>query len=85
MIASILDYYKSLLPSANTSIQRTFRNVGIHSQDELLLYEPESQVAVHDMKVQRAPRGLLRLSAPLFVVLVRLLIQLEVNAVGQTQ
>ncbi len=37
------------------------------------------------MRVQRAPRGPSRLSAPLAVLLVQLLMQLEINALGQTQ
>ncbi len=83
--ASILDYYNSLLPSANTSVQHTFRNVDIRLQDEALLCEPELQTAPHDMTLQRAPRGPPRLSEPLVVLLVRLLMQLEINALDQTQ
>ncbi len=82
---SILDCYNSLLSSANTSVQGTFKIVGINLQDEILLYKSESQASPHDMRVQRAPRGPSSLSASIVVLLVQLLMQLEVNAQDQTE
>lgn len=82
---SLLDYYTSSLPSANTPVLRACKNVDIRLQDEPLLYELELRATLHDMRVQRAPRGPSRLSTALVVLLVRLPMELEVNALGQTQ